>query len=958
MKAKIFSLMALVLCLVSCQTEPEGFDVIVDGEVDTVITVTIPEAETRAGSSSLGVFNNGILDDENVTMRYILEIYYGDESRDRLVDYSDGTEVAFPVRLVPDRHYNFVVWADVVTKEATATEFTDDDNHYNTENLEAITLNGEWDAMDETRDAFTGYFNTATDGNKTPYNGSKAINIPLTRPFAKLRVITTDFDELAKYGIVAKSGQVSYSSEYRGRASFNAYNGEPSDAVTSFRGGAYDIVAYASENGGDEHTIFSDYIFASTNGDIVKFDLNIYEDEEGNNLIKANHFNTDIRVKRNYITTIRGDVLTDGNNIKVEVSDDFENGQYPNDPPYYQEAVTNGVELIKALLAGQEIIVLNNITVTAADFAEATRNGAAINPVLNLNGFTITIENNGTEALVNLNGGALTVEGEGAIKSDNGALVETIYNAGEATIEEKAATEPVVNCLSDIRAAFANGGVYNMVCDVVYPETLVLEAGKSLVLNLNGKTLSQSKKCTGNYNMIYNKGNLTINGDGAISFKDTGAGDPNFGWGSYTLRNEGTLVVNGATIEHLGEQNPGNGQPNVHMYCAIFQYSGKSTINSGVISTPTYRSARLWNGEMTINGGQFVGQLWLQAVSDNANLVINGGEFVARGNDGSSVFVSNSGKAVKCSINGGFFYNKVGMSEPIACIAGGKFTPAAKEATSEELLVEGYEFVEENGVWVVNYVTTTTAELKAALAEGKDVVLSNDLTDVAVDTKAPYGNWYGIAHNGGVFNGGRYTLDFDKGPKNSKGKYDNYGIMTSGGTIKNVAISGVFRGIMIMYPTQDIYVDNVTLNDPDDYGVCYTINTGEGDGTHNLYVSNTTLNGWTSIGTAVKETYFTNCTFGQGLYYTDVYGRLVKTYVDTVFENCKFSSKYYIDLSAFVGTKVTLKNCTVNGVKITAENWTSLVAPEDTCGEGQISVELKNSTYLTANNVADYIIFE
>lgn len=56
--------------------------------------------------------------------------------------------------------------------------------------------------------------------------------------------------------------------------------------------------------------------------------------------------------------------------------------------------------------------------------------------------------------------------------------------------------------------------------------------------------------------------------------------------------------------------------------------------------------------------------------------------------------------------------------------------------------------------------------------------------------------------------------------------------------------------------------------------------------------------------------------------------------------------------------KVIIKDCTVNGMKITANNWTRLVAPEDTCGDGQISVELKNGTYLTAENVADYIIFE
>ena len=66
-----------------------------------------------------------------------------------------------------------------------------------------------------------------------------------------------------------------------------------------------------------------------------------------------------------------------------------------------------------------------------------------------------------------------------------------------------------------------------------------------------------------------------------------------------------------------------------------------------------------------------------------------------------------------------------------------------------------------------------------------------------------------------------------------------------------------------------------------------------------------------------------------------------------------------LDRSALVDDQVvTLKNCSVNGVKITAENWTSLVAPESTCGEGQISVELKNGSYLTAENVVDYIVFE
>ena len=242
------------------------------------------------------------------------------------------------------------------------------------------------------------------------------------------------------------------------------------------------------------------------------------------------------------------------------------------------------------------------------------------------------------------------------------------------------------------------------------------------------------------------------------------------------------------------------------------------------------------------------------------------------------------------------------------------------------------------------------AALQEALAQGKNVILANDLTiSLAEMVTAPYGNKTVVSHKGGVFNGNGKTISCTAGG-------DHYVVMTNGGTIKNLDIDRGFRGIQLMYPNQDVYVDNVKIGVDDE--VCYTINTAEGDGTHNLYVSNSTLNGWCSIGTAVKFVSFTNCTFGQGTYYTNVSGRLVKPYVDAVFDGCEFCSKAYIDLSAFVGTKVTVKNCTVNGVKITAENWTSLVAPEDTCGEGQISVELKNGTFLTAENVADYIVFE
>ena len=277
------------------------------------------------------------------------------------------------------------------------------------------------------------------------------------------------------------------------------------------------------------------------------------------------------------------------------------------------------------------------------------------------------------------------------------------------------------------------------------------------------------------------------------------------------------------------------------------------------------------------------------------------------------------------NIEGVEFYNGGLVGKPYNATGNGK------------LIIDGAVYV------------ATAAELQEALKEGKDFVLASDIKITADNAAtAPYGNKTGLSLSGGVFDGNGKTITFDI-------PGDNYGIMTAGGTIKNVSVTGLFRGIMIMSPTQTVYLENVISSGE---GVCYALNTGEGDSTQDVVATNCTFNGWSSWS-EIKSATFTNCSFGQGTYYTNVSGRLGKPYVTTLFDGCKFCSKFYIDLSALKADQVvTLKNCTVNGVKITAENWTSLVAPEDTCGKGQISVELKNGTYLTADNVADYIVFE
>ena len=785
---KILALLALGLGVVSCQTEPEGLDVNVGGEVETTVCVSLPEA-TRA-NSALGAFEN--VDWNTYTVRYIMQIFdeNGRASDAVYVDYKDGDKgnsVTFPVRLVPNRDYNFVVWADIVTD----TNQTDD-LHYNLHNgvngaldLRNITLKGDWNAMDETRDAYTGFHNTEVEG--TEYTSNLPINITLTRPFAKLRVLTTDMQALRNLGITPKQVTVNYTVPVYN--SFNAYNGAVNSTTKDDQTFTFDLSGDNAKNYEDittsnSLTLFADYLFGADNN-IIKFNLTV-KDQNDKDINKTIDFNTDINVKRNYLTTISGNILTEANNVTVTVEENgkFENVDNGNATDHNYTTISSAAEFLAALNSPGEFIVISDLEIAnVGDTVSngqvnrlATRSGSTT--IVDLNGHTITVKNTGTEAIATVEAGnTVAFVGEGEIILEQGSRASFINNEGAIDVAyanvvsevenvEVFAGDNVTNYLDELRKAFAEGGEYTMKYDVVINEPLTLAADKTLTLNLNGKTISHTYECTKSYDMILNKGNLTINGDGKISFTDTSAGDPSYGWGSYTLRNEGTLVVNGGTIEHLGQQE-------AHMICAIYQYSGESTINGGVISTPAYRSARLWNGNMTINGGNFEGQLWLQAVSDNANLTINGGSFAPRGGDSSSVFVTNSGKNVKFAVNGGYFATKIGMSVPFGCISGGEFTTAAKDATSTDLLADGYQFAQlENGNWTVEFVISTVEQFKAfrdAVDEGntfagKTVKLGADIDLNEEDENGeavafnPIGDYRSEKTFNGTFDGQGHTI--------------------------------------------------------------------------------------------------------------------------------------------------------------------------------------------------------
>ncbi|MBO7263947.1 MAG: hypothetical protein J6U93_05450 [Alistipes sp.] len=419
---KLFALLALVLGVVSCQTEPEGFDVNVGGEQDVNITVSLPESTRAASNQGFDFTNLG-----DYSIRYILEIAYnGHILRDAQI--SKNSSATFPVRLAPGREYTFTVWADLVTATTIdKANWSATDNFYNTSaGLSNITFNT-WTPNTEARDAWT-------DTKKVTFTGASDVQMNLTRPFAKVRVVATDIAEIRKFGIEPTNAVAEYFTAEM-YTKFNAVTGVASEAATKKHEFNYtDETRYESITDNYQFTVFTDYVFVPEDGN-VQFTLNVYDNKKGDDaLIKANSFNTTIPVERNKVTSIVGDVLTEGGNVKVTVD-----GTLGVKETYTY--ISSGADLIKAMKSVGKYILGNDIDVDENDLVQAgllSATRSTTETVINLNGYTITVKNTSDTALVTVaEGNTLTfidTTGEGAIvlADDSKAFIE---NKGEINIE-------------------------------------------------------------------------------------------------------------------------------------------------------------------------------------------------------------------------------------------------------------------------------------------------------------------------------------------------------------------------------------------------------------------------------------------------------------------------------------------------------------------------------------------
>ena len=441
---KLLSILALALCFAACQNEP-NVNATNGDLVDVVLNIEAPELGiTRAGDNGQDDSKNakdsayGAIDYADAAfwaendLRYILEVYAEGDSdgsegpiaRERLVNCLDAyAPTEFKLRLVPNRTYKFVVFADFVAEGSRqlSNPLEIADVYYDTTDLTAITsLTGgtQWNAMNEARDA---YFISQNVNVTTGLTQS----LILTRPFAKVRVVTTDILDLEKYATPAKVVVTYYNHPIF--KSFNAVNGAISTEMTGDElthvveyNGQYNA-GYDSANYPSHMTLYADYIHAIADQQSnINFRMDVYD--QSGRLLKSNDFSTEIPVQRNHLTTLMGNVLTTEATIQILISDEFAG--------YYEYEVPEG------------IFDNDTIVVTGFENGGTFANGAY--------SYNVSNTTTGDSFTLNIKDSALT----------NGTLAEGEYEFGT----DFTATDVMVNVTRAAVAATAEGG--KMVVDI------------------------------------------------------------------------------------------------------------------------------------------------------------------------------------------------------------------------------------------------------------------------------------------------------------------------------------------------------------------------------------------------------------------------------------------------------------------------------------------------------------
>ena len=176
----------------------------------------------------------------------------------------------------------------------------------------------------------------------------------LKRPFAKIRVVTTDWDE--SNGAVAKPDnfKITYH-DCKRFSGLNAVSGEAIGEVDADASTVYVADIAMDGDGGKlydggydatstNRTLIVDYLVATPDQQPIHFKFDILA---GTAPVRSWDFTTNIPIQRNYLTTIIGNLLSVGGSITIDIDENFdgtENTVEVKDPKYITYTATEEMD--------------------------------------------------------------------------------------------------------------------------------------------------------------------------------------------------------------------------------------------------------------------------------------------------------------------------------------------------------------------------------------------------------------------------------------------------------------------------------------------------------------------------------------------------------------------------------------------------------------------------------------
>lgn len=305
---------AAVMLLASCQRDELRGGALEGEERAVTVTALIP-------SDPVAVRSAETPGDGTLANRCLMQVYVVDDPQ-APVAYGEPQETAvtslsatFEARLMSGHAYRLVFWADCATAPAAeGGEYKD--KYYDTRefpskvSLKTTAFRGNQNELDA-------FFGEASVTAEQLAAGPVSVTADLTRPFGQLNIYATDYAQIPVESMKPAAVNIAFTSIY---TSIDLTTGELSglEQVTY-------AAAVTPHDAATGHLTF-DYLLATGEEDaIADFTMNFYTSADATAEAAEPYTFSSIPVRRNYITNVRGNLLTDRTAVTVDVVPAFSN---------------------------------------------------------------------------------------------------------------------------------------------------------------------------------------------------------------------------------------------------------------------------------------------------------------------------------------------------------------------------------------------------------------------------------------------------------------------------------------------------------------------------------------------------------------------------------------------------------------------------------------------------------